>query len=148
MRAVIVFLTAFGFLVIGAYDILKQKRKTNALDEIVRFSSFIKGELNFRTSDFESLINSAQKQKYQYIKFEELKIYPDECCDDKLKTEFMQFVNRIGTTDTDGQIALCDEYISRFSEKLCERKENEKSKIQVSAALSVLSALCVIILSL
>ncbi len=148
MKTFIVFFTAFSFLGIGIYDVLKQKRKTYVLDEIVRFVSFIKGELHYRISDFETLVESAKKQKYRYIKFDVLKIYPDECCDETVKSEFLQFVNRIGTTDTDGQIALCDEYISRFSEKLSERKVNEKSKIQVNAALSVLSALCVIILSL
>ena len=148
MKTVIVFFVAFSFLAVGVYDVFKEKRKTVALDEIVRFISFIKGELHYRTSDFETLVNSAKKQKYQYIKFDGLKIIPDEFCEKTVKSEFFQFVNRIGTTDTDGQISLCDEYISRFSDLLTQRKQNEKSKIQVNTALSVLSALCVIILSL
>ena len=114
----------------------------------MRFVSFVKGELRYRTSDFETLVDSAKKQKYQYIKFDGLKILPDDFCDETVKSEFFQFINRIGTTDADGQISLCDEYISRFSELLTQRKQNEKSKIQVNTALSVLSALCVIILSL
>lgn len=148
MKTVIVFFVAFSFLAVGIYDVFKEKRKTVALDEIVRFISFIKGELHYRTSDFETLVNSAKKQKYQYIKFDGLKITPDEFCEETVKSEFFQFVNRIGTTDTDGQISLCNEYISRFSDLLTQRKQNEKSKIQVNTALSVLSALCVIILSL
>ncbi len=148
MKTVIVLCVAISFLGIGAYDVFKERRKTVSLDEIVRFVSFIKGELHYRTSDFETLVNSAKKQKYQYIKFDGLKILADDFCDESVKSEFFQFINRIGTTDTDGQISLCDEYISRFSEMLTERKQNEKSKIQVNTALSVLSALCVIILSL
>ena len=148
MKFVLVLCVAFSFLAVGIYDVFKEKRKTVALDEIVRFVSFIKGELRYRTSDFETLVDSAKKQKYQYIKFDGLKILPDDFCDETVKSEFFQFINRIGTTDADGQISLCDEYISRFSEMLTQRKQKEKSKIQVNTALSVLSALCVIILSL
>lgn len=148
MKFVMVLCVALTFLAVGIYDVLKEKRKTIALDEIVRFVTFIKGELHYRTSDFENLVNSAKKQKYQYIKFDGLKILPDDFCDETVKSEFFQFINRIGTTDADGQISLCDEYISRFSEMLTQRKQKEKSKIQVNTALSVLSALCVIILSL
>ena len=148
MKFVLVMCVAFSFLAVGIYDVLKEKRKTVALDEIVRFVSFIKGELRYRTSDFETLVDSAKKQKYQYIKFDGLKILPDDFCDETVKSEFFQFINRIGTTDADGQISLCDEYISRFSEMLTQRKQKEESKIQVNTALSVLSALCVIILSL
>lgn len=148
MKFVMVLCVALMFLAVGIYDVFKEKRKTVALDEIVRFVSFIKGELRYRTSDFETLVDSAKKQKYQYIKFDGLKILPDDFCDETVKSEFFQFINRIGTTDADGQISLCDEYISRFSEMLTQRKQKEKSKIQVNAALSVLSALCVIILSL
>lgn len=148
MKFVMVLGVALSFLAVGIYDVFKEKRKTVALDEIVRFVSFIKGELRYRTSDFETLVDSAKKQKYQYIKFDGLKILPDDFCDETVKSEFFQFINRIGTTDADGQISLCDEYISRFSEMLTQRKQKEKSKIQVNTALSVLSALCVIILSL
>ncbi len=146
MKTVVVISVALTFLGIGAYDIFKQKSKTSILDEIVRFVCFIKGELHYRTSDFDSLIDSAKKQKYKYIGFEKSNIFLEDSVDVYVKNEFYEFVSRIGTTDTDGQIALCDEYINRFSEKLTERKQNEKSKIQVNAALSVLSALCVIIL--
>ena len=148
MKFVMVLCVALMFLAVGIYDVFKEKRKTVALDEIVRFVSFIKGELRYRTSDFETLVDSAKKQKYQYIKFDGLKILPDDFCDETVKSEFFQFINRIGTTDADGQISLCDEYISRFSEMLTQRKQKEESKIQVNTALSVLSALCVIILSL
>ena len=46
MKTVIVLCVAFSFLAVGVYDVFKEKRKTVALDEIVRFISFIKGELH------------------------------------------------------------------------------------------------------
>jgi hypothetical protein len=146
LRNFAVLSVALTFLGMGAYDILKQKRTIGVLDEIVRFLNFIKGEIHYRTPAIDSLIDYAKKQKYKYIDFENTNIILNESVDLWVKDEFSGFVNRIGTTDTAGQLALCDEYISRFSEKLSESKQNEKSKIQVKAALSVMGALCVIIL--
>lgn len=148
MKTAVTVSAAFLLLAVGGYDVLKQKRKTLALDEIVRFIMFVKSEVHYRASDFETLITSASKQNYRFINFDGLNILPDAICDENVKTEFICFINRIGTTDSYGQLALCDEYLNRFSEILAERKQKEKSKTQVNVALSVLSALCIIILSL
>lgn len=146
MKNIVIIGVALTILGIGAYDVLKLKTKTKVLDEIIRLICFIKGELHYRTSDFETLTKSAQKQGYKYIEFENTDIFLKEYIDSSTKKEFLAFVNRIGTTDAEGQLALCDEYINRFTETLVELRQNEKSKIQVNTALSILSALCVIIL--
>lgn len=145
MNIVVIF-TAALLLVAGGVDIYKQKRKTCVLDEIVRFVLFAKSELHYRTPDLENLFCSARKQNYSYLSFDEFGVQPDALCDEEIKKEFTEFVGRLGTTDTDGQLALCDEYANRFTERLTERKLKEKSKIQISAALSVFSAMCVLVL--
>ncbi len=145
MNIVVIF-SAVLLLVAGGVDIYKQKRKTCALDEVVRFVLFVKSELHYRTPDIENLFSSAKKQNYSYITFNKSGVQPDALCDEEIKKEFTEFVGRLGTTDTDGQLALCDEYANRFTERLTERKLKEKSKIQISAALSVLSAMCVLVL--
>lgn len=141
-----VVLTAALLLIAGGVDIYKQKRKTCVLDEIVRFVLYVKSELHYRTPDLETLFECAGKQNYSYLKFSSCNVQPDDMCDEGIKKELAEFVSRLGTTDTDGQLALCDEYAARFSEKLLERKHSEKSKIQISAALSILSAMCVLVL--
>ncbi len=146
MRTVVVSVAAAALLLTGLYDVFKQKKKTRILDEIVQFVCFIRGELNYRSSDFETLLKLSKTQNYMYIKFDNEKITVDDVCDGVVKSEFYQFVKRIGTTDAEGQLSLCDEYISRFSEKLSERKEKEKNRIQTNTALSVLSALCLLII--
>lgn len=133
-------------LVAGGLDICKQKRKTCALDEIVRFILYAKSELHYRKPDIENLYCSASKQDYVYLSFTDYTVKPDDICDSVIKKEFAEFVGRLGTTDTEGQLALCDEYANRFTRKLTERRQKEKSKIQISAALSLLSAMCVLVL--
>lgn len=148
MKNIIVFFMAAVLLGTGVYDVFRQKRKTHILDEILRFIQLIKSEIRYRAPDIESLLNIAQKQGFNYIYFEKSRVKLHDCCDGRVKNEFLSFLNRIGTTDVSGQIALCDEFFSLFSEFQEERKRSEKSKIQVNTALSVLGALCVIIFSL
>ncbi|MBO5065916.1 MAG: hypothetical protein J6D06_07385 [Clostridia bacterium] len=145
MNLIVIF-TAVLLLVAGGADIYKQKRKTCVLDEIVRFVLYARSELHYRTPDLENLFISASKQNYSYLSFSDYTVKPDDMCDELVKKDFSEFVSRLGTTDTDGQLSLCDEYASRFTEKLTERKQREKSKIQISAALSILSAMCVLVL--
>ena len=145
MNVVVIF-TAVLLLVAGGVDIYKQKCKTCVLDEIVRFVLYVKSELHYRTPDIENLFDSAIKQNYSYLYFDESGVKVDAVCDEGVRKEFSEFVGRLGTTDTDGQLALCDEYSNRFAGRLIERKQKEKSKIQISAALSVLSAMCVLVL--
>lgn len=124
---------------------LNQKKTTSALDDAVRFTELIKSELRFRRADFDSIYNYGKKQCYGGIVFENGGIKLSEHVEKKYAEDFKSFIDRIGTTDEFGQIALCDEYSERFSSALKERKREEKSKIQVNTALSVLCALCILI---
>jgi hypothetical protein len=148
MKNAIVFFLAFVLLTTGVYEVFRQKRKTRVIEEILSFVLLVKNEIRYRAPDIETLLKIAQKQNYSYMYFKDGKVTLYENCDGRVKSEFLNFFNRLGTTDTTGQISLCDEFSSLFNKLLEERKENEKSKIQVNTALSVLSALCVIIFSL
>ena len=141
-----VILASLSMLFAGGADIYKQKKKREVLDEIVRFISFVKGEIHYRSPDLASLFKSANEQNYSYLTFSEYQAYSDNMCDETVRREFSEFLNRLGTTDTEGQLALCDEYSNRFNERLSELKQNEKSKIQTSAALSILGSMCVLII--
>lgn len=145
MRALVI-LASLLILFAGGVDIYRQKKKRFVLDEIVRFVLFVKGEIHYRSPDLESLLKSAREQNYSYLTFSGYQVGSDNICDETVKREFSEFINRLGTTDTTGQLALCDEYSNRFSERLNELKQNEKSKIQTSAALSILGSVCVLII--
>lgn len=132
-------------LFIGFQEIMKEKNTLNTLDEIVKLISFFKSELYYKTSDFYSLCELAEKNGYKYIDFSQNKIILNRCRDDSVVRDFNGFTSRIGTTDATGQIALCDEYLTRFGEKFRENKAREKDRAQINAALSMLAAITVII---
>ncbi len=145
MKTIFVFLLATAFLISGAVNILKQIRITKTLDEIVRFISLVKTEVHYTTADFDKIFLKGKEQNYKYISFSDNEIYLNKSGEDKVTIDFNGFVNRIGTTDEEGQINLCREYKERFQELLTNRKIKEKEKLQINTALSVFGALTVLI---
>ncbi len=146
MKTLLVLSVAFLLVATGAFDSVKQKRKTAVLSEMVSFTRFIKGELQYRAADFESLSQSVKSENYKYIKADDKTFYITEARDKAFSEHFKAFMNHLGTTDRDGQVNLCDEYIEKFTDIFNEHKQNEKSKIQINTALSVFGALCIVIL--
>ena len=146
MKTFLVLCAAALLVGMGLWDSYKQKRKTVILREMLSFVRFVKCELQYRSPDFESLSRSVKKENYKFIKFDEKSFYITETCDTASSEHFNSFIKHLGTTDCDGQLNLCDEYIEKFNEALNEYKQNEKSKIQINTALSVFGALCIVIL--
>lgn len=129
----------------GFFNVLRQIRITGALDEIVRFINLVKTELYYRTAEYEEIFSTGELQNYKYLSFSNGEIFVNAEVDEKINREFNTFIKRIGTTDENGQLSLCDEYKTRFEELLENRKTKEKERFQVNTALSVLGALCVLI---
>ena len=146
MKFVLVLGMAGLFLFLGFRDSFKQKQKTSILNEIVGFLRFVRTELQYRTTDFETLGQMVKNENLKYIKQNDDSFYLTQTQDEKIRDYFESFINRLGTTDKDGQLNLCDEYIEKFGEILNEHKKTEKSKIQINTALSVFGALCIVIL--
>ncbi len=145
MKTIFVLLMAFSFLGFGIFNVIRQIKITKALDEIVRFVSLVKTEMNYRKSEFLHIYSIGEKQGYKYISFSDGQIFADDAVGAGIIAEFNSFIKNIGTTDQDGQISLCDEYKSRFEEALINRKSKDKEKLQVNTALSVFGALTVLI---
>lgn len=145
MRMVFSVIMAISFLGIGTAGALKQKNYTRTLDEAVRFISFVKTELHYRNSDYISIFDCGSSNGYKNIRFENRQIILDKSAGENNVKDFSDFVNKIGTTDEAGQLALCDEYLNRFGEHLKNQQKKEREKLQVNTALSVLGALCVFI---
>ena len=146
MKFVLVLGMAGLFLFLGFRGSFKQKQKTSILNEIVGFIRFVRTELQYRATDFETLGQRVKNENLKYIRQNEDSFYLTQTQDEKTIDYFESFINHLGTTDKDGQLNLCDEYIEKFGEILNEHKKTEKSKIQINTALSVFGALCIVIL--
>ncbi len=145
MKNMFVLMLAGAFLFSGIFNIMKQIKNTCALDEIVRFINLVKTEVRYRISGYEDIYLRGKAQNYKYISFSEGEIYLNKTVGIKISEEFNSFIKKIGTTDEEGQISLCNEFKERFEEALLRRKTKEKEKIQVNTALSVFCALAVLI---
>lgn len=145
MKTAFVLFIAFLFLALGFFNVIRQIKITKTLDEIVRFVNFVKTEMNYRKSEFLHIYSIGEKQNYKYLSFSEGQIYADDAVGIGIIEEFNSFIKKIGTTDQEGQMSLCDEYKSRFEELLINRKSKDKEKLQVNTALSVFGALTVLI---
>lgn len=129
----------------GILNVLKQISNTGTLDEILRFVNLTQTQVRYRNAEFNDIYLLGIKQNYKYLSFLQGEIYPNKALGTELSEEFKAFVEKIGTTDEAGQIALCDEYKARFEEALINKKAKEKERLQVNTALSVFGALTVLI---
>ena len=145
MKTVFVVSLAILFLVSGLLNVLKQLKITNALDEIIRFISLVKTEVHYTTADFEKIFLKGKAQNYKYLSFSDNQIFLNKSVGGNFCADFNSFIDKIGTTDEDGQINICEEYKGRFEEFLTKRKVKEKEKLQVNTALSLFGALSVLI---
>ncbi len=145
MKTVFVLLLATLFLFSGALNVLKQVGTTKALEEIIGFISLVKTEVHYTTADFEKIFLKGKAQNYKYLSFYDNQIFLNKSADKRINEDFNSFINKIGTTDEEGQLNICQEYKERFEEILRKRKLKEKEKLQVNTALSIFGALSVLI---
>jgi hypothetical protein len=125
--------------------VLKQVGTTKALEEIIGFISLVKTEVHYTTADFEKIFLKGKAQNYKYLSFYDNQIFLNKSADKRINEDFNSFINKIGTTDEEGQLNICQEYKERFEEILRKRKIKEKEKLQVNTALSIFGALSVLI---
>ena len=145
MKTVFVLLLATLFLFSGALNVLKQVGTTKALEEIIGFISLVKTEVHYTTADFEKIFLKGKAQNYKYLSFYDNQIFLNKSAGESINEDFNSFINKIGTTDEEGQLNICQEYKERFEEILRKRKVKEKEKLQVNTALSIFGALSVLI---
>lgn len=145
MKTFFVIALAIMFLFSGVLNVTRQMRITNALDEIVRFINLVKTEVHYTTADFENIFLKGKSQNYKYLSFSDNQIFLNKSVGGDFCADFNSFIDKIGTTDEEGQINICEEYKGRFEEFLTKRKVKEKEKLQVNTALSLFGALTVLI---
>ena len=132
-------------LVFGGLKVVERKKGTSAVTEILDYISLIKTEVSFLSADYDSIYKKGQERNYNHIVFDNGKISLTDNCSQSTRNMFYDFTSRLGTTDQEGQISLCSEYNERFENVLRQRMEKDKEKMQVDTALSLLGAVCVLV---
>lgn len=134
-----------AILVFGGLKVVERKKGTSAVTEILDYISLIKTEVSFLSADYDSIYKKGQERNYNQIVFDNGKISLTDNCSQSTRNMFYDFTSRLGTTDQEGQISLCSEYNDRFENVLRQRMEKDKEKMQVDTALSLLGAVCVLV---
>jgi hypothetical protein len=141
-----VFVAAVSVLLFGVYDYLKYKKCINALEEAVKLFNLFKNEIYYQGSDYNALCRLGENQGFRVLAFKDSAILLQGVEDKQIQKEFSYFVEKIGTTDIEGQLAVCTEAVDKLSTILNERTKKESSKLQVNMSLSILGALSMIII--
>ena len=141
-----VFVVAIAIVFFGIYDFLKYKRSVSALEEAVKLFNLFKNEIRYKGSDYYALCNAGEKESFKYLHFDNTTISVSDIYDERIKTEFSYFAEKIGTTDVEGQLSVCNQAVERLNEFLKEYRKKESSKLQVNMSLSILGALSMIII--
>lgn len=140
-----VFIVAIAIIAFGIYDYLKYKRCICALAEAIKLFNLFKNEIYYKGSDYYALCKSGELQGYKYLLFNDEAIILQGVDDKQVKGEFTYFTEKIGTTDIEGQLAVCTEAVDKLGGILKEYSKKEASKLQVNMSLSILGALSMII---
>lgn len=145
MKSLVAVVVAISIIAIGAYDCLKFRKTTIAIEEILKLLNIFRNGINYRKASYADLISTAQSQDFRYISFDKDKMVLD-CTSSCVCSKFDALVENIGTTDVQGQLSICGEFIEGFTHMLAKQRAKESSKMQVNLSLSLLGALTVIIL--
>mgnify|MGYP003453061253 CR=1 FL=1 len=145
MKFILGVMLSLFVLVSGGMKAVERKKNTSAVSEILDYISLIKTEVRYLSADYETIYQKGKSRNYKHISFNDKKIQLNDYCNNEHSDLFNDFTSRLGTTDADGQLSLCEEYRQRFENILKQRMEKDKEKLQVNTALSVLGSICVLI---
>ncbi len=148
MKVVFVLSLAFLVLLFGASETFKQIKINKTLEEALKIISLFKNEIRFRQSDFSQLLDVYKNENFKYIKINGHFKIEDVKIDEPFAEDFNDFLGRVGTTDLEGQLSLCDEFLEKFTSYLIDGKEKEKNNGRINLALSALGSLSVIVVFL
>lgn len=145
MKFILGVMLSLFVLVSGGMKAVERKKNTSAVSEILDYISLIKTDVRYLSADYEAIYQKGKSRNYKHISFNDKKIQLNDYCNNEYSDLFNDFTSRLGTTDADGQLSLCEEYRQRFENILKQRMEKDKEKLQVNTALSVLGSICVLI---
>jgi hypothetical protein len=138
-------LLSLFILALGGMKAVERKKCTSAVVEILDCISLIKTEVSYLSADYEAIYEKGKNRNYKHISFNNEKIKLNDYCNNEHRDLFDDFTSRLGTTDTEGQLSLCEEYKQRFEIILKQRLEKDKEKLQINTALCILGSICVFV---
>ncbi len=148
MKTTGVICVAVIIVTLGFYDTVKFQRNIKTLEDILSLINLFKTNISYKKSDYCELYDFAVNEGYKNILFANNEIILPNETQEQIRNDFVSFVSKVGTTDNDGQLLICEEYKSKFSSVLSEYKRKSESKIQINLSLSLLSAFSIFILFL
>lgn len=144
---IVALVTLCALILIVAYgDIVAQRKKTAVLDVSVRLLGFLKNELSFHKTDIDTLFCEAHRNGFDCFDYDGTSVAVSKDFPKASGEDLLCFLNAVGTTDCEGQVNLCDEYLARMKTHLYEQRLSEKSKTTVSFALGILGSMSIIVL--
>lgn len=137
---------ALLFIIFGVIKVTEYKKSASAVDEVCRFIIFVKNNIRYKNSTYEMLLSEAENENFKYIEISKNNAVLNKAAGNDALNEYKSFLSKLGTSDTESQLNLCDEYCERFEIIRKNKFEVLPSKIKVCTALSALSALCILII--
>ncbi len=145
MKLLCIVLVCVYILLLTYYEVKKIKETSEILNEMLSLINFCKTELRYRSTDISALSEASLNIGLKYISLVNGKLTINKNTKKSILQTFNSFISKLGTTDNEGQLSLCDEYISTFRTMQTEAKQTEKSKVKINTALGVLGAVTVIV---
>ena len=123
------------------------RRDAKAFDEFCAFCRSVKTGLRYSLSSYDELAAVCGREGYEYIKNGETGLAADSRVNETLRSAFSSFVSKIGTTDCEGQLDICDEFLERLDGLRPAFKDESAKKLKVCTVLSLTIALCCVLLA-
>ncbi len=146
MKITGILIIAVVIIALGVFDSVKFQNNIKALEEILKLISLFKNEISYKNSSYDELYASGEKENFKNIAFKNGEIFLSDELSKTVNREFYSFINKIGTTDCEGQKTICDSFYNGFLNELNQQRAKEKTKLQVNLSLSLLGALSVVII--
>ncbi len=137
---------AIAFVFAAFMNAAFQKKGTAAVRKAAEFVKYVRAEVRFNSSLSEEILSKAKQKRFCELFSENGKPVLPSAAGSEAREVFCEFCERIGTTDRESQLELCDSFGERLNEILKDRLCGEREKIRVNTALCLLGAVTVLVM--
>ena len=136
------------FILCGAARIAYIRRTRRAFDEACDFAAAVKAAIRYSALPLDGIARLCDGERYSFFKNRGGSIVFEANTDAKLKNCTDRFISCLGTTDFEGQLDLCDDYIFKLDSMRRRLYDESGAGERVCAAVSALCVLCSVLLML
>ena len=136
-----------AFFLLWLMRVTALRRDAKAFDELCAFCRSVKNGLRFHLSRYDEIALICEREGYQYIKNGDSGLCADSRVSEALRSAFSGFVSKLGTTDCDGQLDICDEFLERLEDLRPDFKDENAKKLKVCTVFNLTLALCCVLLA-